>query len=121
MANSGHQEEFISRGTFKKLCLQKKEEERDIKTWTELPTDGTIYKIIDSKQLKGKYGDCLLLTIKTKLGEESKVFAPKKLQKEVGEEVTKSKPRTIYFCSLGQNKKQDGSGHLLNEYDICFK
>ena len=105
----------------KNSLFKKKEEDRDIKTWTELPTDGTIYKIIDSKQLKGKYGDCLLLTIKTKLGEESKVFAPKKLQKEVREEVNKSNPRTIYFCSLGQKKKQDGSGHLLNEYDIAFR
>ena len=120
MASNGHQE-FISRGTFKKLCLQKKEEERDIKSWIELPTDGTIYKIIDSKQIKGKYGDCLLLTIKNKLGEESKVWAPKKLQKEVGEEVKKSKPRTIYFCSLGQNKKPDGSGHLINEYESCYR
>ena len=120
MANNGHQE-FISRVTFKKLCLQKQEEERDIKTWSELSTDGTVYKIIGSKHINGKYGDCLLLNIKTKLGGESKVWAPKKLQKEVGEEAKKSKPRTIYFCSLGQNKKQDGSGHLINEYESCYR
>ena len=111
----------MSRGTFKKLCLQKKQEERDIKGWVELPIDGTVYKIIDSKKIQGKFGDCCILTIKDKRGEESKVWAPKKLQKEIDEEEKTSNPRSIYFCSLGQNKKQDGSGYLKNEYESCFR
>ena len=120
MDNNSRQE-FISISTFKQLCTQKKQEERSIKGWTELPIDGTVYKIIDSKKTQGKFGDCYILTIKNKLGEESKVWAPKKLQKEIDEEAKQSKPRSIYFCSLGQNKKQDGSGYLINEYDSCYQ
>ena len=120
MAVNSH-EEFISRSTFKKLCLQKKEEERDIKRWVELPTDGTVYKIINCKKIQGKFGDCYILSIKNKIGEESKVWAPKKLQKEFNEEANKSIPRSLYFVSLGQTRKQDGSGYLINEYESCYK
>jgi len=119
MASSTQQEEFISRSAFKKLCVQKKQEERDVKRWVELPADGTIYKIVNSKKVQGKFGDCYILTIRNKLCEESKVWGPKRLQKEIEEEAQKKKPRSIYFCSLGQNKKQDGSGFLINEYDSC--
>jgi hypothetical protein len=121
MANSSHNESFISKGAFKKLCQQHKEEKRDVKRWIELPTDGTVYKIISSEKKQGKFGDCYILTIKDKSGEESKVWAPRGLQKEAEEEAQKSKPRDIYFCSLGQNKKQDGSGHIKNEYDSCYR
>ena len=120
MAVNSH-EEFISRSTFKKLCLQKKEEERDIKRWVELPTDGTVYKIINCKKIQGKFGHCYILSIKNKIGEESKVWAPKKLQKEFNEEANKSIPRSLYFVSLGQTRKQDGSGYLINEYESCYK
>ena len=128
MAVNSH-EEFISRSTFKKLCLQKKEEERDIKSWVELQmnyrlgwiTDGTVYKIINCKKIQGKFGDCYIHSIKNKIWEESKVWAPKKLQKEFNEEANKSIPRSLYFVSLGQTKKQDGSGYLINEYESCYK
>ena len=118
MASSSNQE-FISRSTFKKLSLQRKEEERDITSWTELPIDGTVYKIIESKKLKGPFGECCILTITNKFGKESKVWAPKKLIKEIDTEAQKPKPRSIYFCSLGQNKKQDG--FLRNEYESCYR
>ena len=121
MAGTSHQEDFISRGTFKKLCLLKKEQERDVKTWSEIPVDGTIYKIVESKKVQGKFGECHILTITDKLGEHHKIWAPKKLQKEIEVEAEKPKPRSIYFCSLGQNKKQDGSGYLKNEYESCFR
>ena len=90
-------QDFVSRNTFKRLCIQKKEEERDIKNWSELPIDGTIYKIIESTKIQGKFGDCNILTIRTKTGEESKVWAPRKLQKEFEEESQKFKPRDIFF------------------------
>ena len=121
MAGNSRQEDFISRSTFKKLCIIKKEQERDVKAWSEMPVDGTIYKIIESKKVQGKFGECHILTIIDKLGEENKVWAPKKLQKEIEVEAEKPKPRSIYFCSLGQNKKQDGSGHLKNEYESCYR
>ena len=70
-------QEFISRSTFKKLSLQYKEQEeenRDAKNWIELPTDGTIFKIINvDKKNNGVYGETFLLTIIDKFGEESKV------------------------------------------------
>ena len=61
------------------------------------------------------------LTFKNKLGEENKVWTPKNLQKEIDTEAEKTKPRSIYFCSLGQNKIQDGSGRVKNEYESCYK
>ena len=113
-------QEFISRSTFKKLSLQYKEENRDAKNWTELPTDGTIFKIINVDKIKnGTYGEAFLLTIIDKSGEESKVFAPKKLKEEIKEEEKQAKPRSIFFCSMGQVKKPNG--YRKNEYDICFK
>ena len=112
-------QDFISRSTFKKLCLQRKEDERDVKSWTELPVDGTVYKIISSEKKQGKFGDCYILTVKTKVGEETKVWAPKSLQKMFEKESEKSKPRDIFFCSLGQTKKSDG--HSKNEYDCCYR
>ena len=121
MAGSSQQESFISKGTFKRLHLKKKEEERDVYRWAELPVDGAVYKIVGSKQVRSKYGDCLILTIVTKTGEESKVWAPKGLEREILAEAKKTNPRTIYFCSLGQNKKDDGSGHLKNEYESCYR
>ena len=121
MAGSSHQESFISKGTFKRLHLKKKEEERDVYSWKELPVDGTVYKIIDSKKVHSKYGDCLIITFVNKAGEENKVWAAKGLQREVLAEAQKPNPRTIYFCSLGQNKKDDGSGHLKNEYESCYR
>ena len=57
MAGNSHQQDFISRSIFKNLCLVKKEQEGDVKTWSELPVDGTIYKIIESKKVQGKFGD----------------------------------------------------------------
>ena len=117
MASGG----FISKTTFKRLSIQKKEEERDVKNWTELPTDGTLYKIIGIDKKLGKFGDCFILTIRDKNGEETKVWSPKGLQREFAEESTKLQPRTIYFCSLGQFKKQDGSGHRRNEYESCYR
>ena len=80
-----------------------------------------MYKIINSKKIQGKFGDCHILTIKNKTGEESKVWAPKNLQIAVDTEAKKTKPRSIYFCSLGQNKKEDGSGFLKNEYESCYR
>ena len=113
-------QDFVSRSTFKRLSLQHKEETRDVKNWTELSTDGTIFKIINvEKIINGTYGETFLLTIIDKSGEESKVFAPKKLKDEIKEEEKKSKPRSIFFCSLGQIKKPNG--HRKNDYDICFK
>ena len=100
MASSSHQESFISKGTFKRLHLKKKEEERDVYSWKELPVDGAVYKIIDSKKVRGKYGDCLILTFVNKAGEENKVWAATGLQREVLAEAEKPNPRTIYFCSL---------------------
>jgi hypothetical protein len=120
MASNNH-EEFISRSAFRKLAAKKTEEERDVKCWSELLVDGTIYKIIDSKQVRGKYGDCHILTFKNKFGEESKVWTPKNLQREIDTEAKKTNPRSIYFCSLGQNKIQDGSGRVKNEYESCYK
>ena len=101
----------------------KKEEERDVYRWAELSVDvdGVVYKIINSRKFLGKFGDCHILTIRNKIGEESKVCAPKYLQREFEVEAEKPKPRSIYFCSLGQNKKQDGSGHLKNEYESCYR
>ena len=90
MAGSSH-DEFISKSAFKRLCQRNKEEKRDVKKWTELTTDGTVYKIINSEKKQGKFGDCYILTIKDKSGEESKVWAPKALQKEVEEEAQKIK------------------------------
>lgn len=120
MADYGKSDQsFISRNTFKRLCLQKKEDERDVKSWTELPVDGTVYKIISSEKKQGKFGDCYILTVKNKVGEETKVWAPKNLQKMFEKESEKSKPRDIFFCSLGQIKKSDG--HLKNEYDCCYR
>ena len=120
MADYGKSDQgFISRNTFKRLCLQRKEDERDVKSWTELPVDGTVYKIISSEKKQGKFGDCYILTVKTKVGEETKVWAPKNLQKMFEKESEKSKPRDIFFCSLGQIKKSDG--HLKNEYDRCYR
>ena len=121
MAGSSQQEGFISKGTFKRLHLKKKEEEREVKRWSELPVDGTVYKIIDSKQVRGKYGDCLILTFANKIGDENKVWAPTGLQREVLAEAQKPNPRTIYFCSLGQNKKDDNTGHVRNEYESCYR
>ena len=112
-------QEFISRNTFKKLSLQYKEENRDTKKWIELPTDGTIFKIINIDKINGPHGESFILTIINKLGEESKVFAPKKLKGEIEEEGKKVKPRSIYFCSLGQIKNPNGFHR--NEYDICFR
>ena len=34
---------FISQGKFRKLALQTKQQERDVKKWTELAADGTIF------------------------------------------------------------------------------
>ena len=120
MAGSGKGDQgFISRSTFKRLCLQRKEDERDVKGWTELPVDGTVYKIVSSEKKQGKFGDCYILTVTTKTGEENKVWAPKNLQKDFETESVKSKPRDIFFCSLGQIKKPDG--HLKNEYDCCYR
>ena len=120
MADYGKSDQsFISRNTFKRLCLQKKEDERDVKSWTELPVDGTVYKIISSEKKQGKFGDCYILTVKNKVGEETKVWAPKNLQKMFEKESEKSNPRDIFFCSLGQIKKSDG--HLKNEYDCCYR
>ena len=121
MAGNSHQEGFISRSTFKNLSLLKIEQERDVKTWIEIPVDGTIYKILKSKKVQGKFGECHILTITDKLGEHHKIWAPKKLQKEIEVEAGKPKPRSIYFYSLGQNKKQDGSGYLKNEYESCYR
>ena len=121
MAGSSQQESFISKGTFKRLCLKKKEEDRDVYRWAELPVDGEVYKIVDSRKVRGKFGDCHILTIVNKAGEESKVWAPKGLQREIETEAIKTNPRSIYFCTLGQNKKEDGSGHLKNEYESCYK
>ena len=103
------------------MAQRKKEEERDVQSWVELPTDGTLYKIIDIEKNNGKFGDCYIITIKNKIGQESKVWCPRRLQKEVEEESTKPNPRTIFFCSLGQNKKEDGSGHLKNEFESCYR
>ena len=120
MADYGKSDQsFISRNTFKRLCIQRKEDERDVKSWTELPVDGTVYKIISSEKKQGKFGDCYILTVKNKVGEETKVWAPKNLQKMFEKESEKSKPRDIFFCSLGQIKKSDG--HLKNEYDCCYR
>ena len=111
-------QDFITRGTFKKLSLKKKEEERDVNKWSELPVDGTVFKIVNSEKKQGKFGDCYILTVIDKAGETSKVWAPKSLQKEIEEESSKIKPRSIYFCSLGQIKSQNG--HLRNEYESCY-
>ena len=117
---ASNNQEFISRSTFKKLSVQHKEETREVKNWGELPTDGTIFKIIDvEKIINGTFGETFILTLIEKSGEESKVFAPKKLREEIKEEEKKSKPRSIFFCSLGQIKKPNG--HRKNDYDICFK
>ena len=105
--------------TFKKLSHQHKEENRDAKKWDELPTDGTIFKIINVEKIDGPHGESSKLTIIEKSGEESKVFAPKKLKGEIEEEEKRAKARSIYFCSLGQVKRPNG--FLKNEYDICFK
>lgn len=118
---AGNGSEFISKSIFKKLSLQKKEEERDVISWSELPIDGAIYKIDDIEQKQGRFGECYILTFKNKLGAEGKVWCPRRLQREFDEESKKSKPRTLYFCTLGQNKKQDGSGHVKNEYESCFR
>ena len=107
--------------SFKRLCIKKKEEERDIQMWTELPIDGTVYKIQDIEKKNGRFGDCFILTINDKFGEQSKVWAPRRLREEFEEESKKDQPRSIYFCSLGQNKKQDGSGHVNNEYESCYR
>ena len=116
---ASNNQEFISRSTFRKLSLQNKEENRDVKNWSELPTDGTIFKIINVEKVNGPHGEAFLLTIANKSGEESKIFAPKKLKGEIEEEEKKTKPRSIFFCSMGQVKKPNG--HRRNEYDICFK
>ena len=71
MAANG--QEFISKSTFKRLSLQKKEQERDVKSWTELPVDGTLYKVISIAKKTGKFGDCFILTFKDKSGAEGKV------------------------------------------------
>ena len=117
---ASNNQEFISRGTFKKLLLLHKEENRDVKNWTELPTDGTIFKIINvDKIINGAFGETFLLTIINKYDEKSKVFAPKKLKQEIEEEEKKPKPRSIFFVSMGQVQKPNG--HRRNDYDICFK
>lgn len=117
---ASNNQEFISRGTFKKLSLQYREESREVKHWTELPSDGTIFKIINVDKIKnGNFGDTLLLTFIDKAGEESKVFASKPLKQDIEKELDKPKPRSIFFCSLGQVKRPNG--YLKNEYDICFK
>ena len=77
MASNSQQEIFISKGTFKRLCL-KKEEDRDVRRWVELPVDGAVYKITDSTKVRVKFWDCHILTI-----------APKGIQREIDAEVTK--------------------------------
>ena len=117
MAEGGS--DFISKGQFKKLADKKKEEEKDVKSWGDLPTD-VIYRIKQIEKKNGKFGECYILTSITKSRQEIKVWSPKKLIEEFEEEQKKTKPRTLYFCSLGQVRKQDGSGHMKNVFDSCF-
>ena len=106
MAGSSQQESFISKGTFKRLHLKKKEEERDVYRWAELPVDGAVYKIIGSKQVHSKYGDCLILTIINKTGEESKVWAAKGLERERSWQRQKKQIREPYIFALWDKIKK---------------
>lgn len=65
---ASNNEEFISKSTFKKLSLQNKEEKHDVKNWTELQTDGTIFKIINIAKVNGPHGKVFLLTSSNKSG-----------------------------------------------------
>ena len=112
-------QDFITRGQFKKLSTQKKEEDRDVTNWADISTE-TIFRIKQVEKKIGKFGDCHIITAISKTREEIKVWAPKKLLEEFQEEEKKKKTRALYFISLGQVRKTDGSGHSRNMFDSCF-
>lgn len=112
---TGH---FMSRSNFRKKVESQVKVSGDIKPWIELPIDGTIYKIASFEQKDGKFGICTILSIIDKLGQKTKVWAPRALVREIEAEERKEQPREIYFTSLGQSKKD---GRTYNNYDSCYQ
>ena len=104
---------FISQDNFIQKLQVRKEEEK-ILNWIEFPSNGEIFRIVKTKNVKTKYGESTILHVEDANGDGKKVWAPSKLIRDIeGKETS-----TIYFTSLGQIQKDLKT---YNNYDLIIE
>ena len=86
---------FISQDNFLQKLQVRKEQEK-VLNWTELPSDGEIYRIIRIENIKTKFGESSILHVEDVNGVGKKVWAPSKLMRDIEE----NKETSLHFLIL---------------------
>ena len=108
---------FISDETFEELTAPRRnEEDNNVIDWCDLPLD-IIYQVKFLIPVRAKYGNKVLLVLKSKEGTEIKVYSPTNVSKEL-KICMKSAKSAAYINSVGEKVGRTSSGRRTRYYDF---
>ena len=107
---------FISDETFEELTALRRDEEDNVIDWCDLPLD-IIYQVKFLIPVRTKYGNKVLLVLKSKEGTEIKVYSPTNVSKEL-KICMKSAKSAAYIKSMGEKVGRTSSGRRTRYYDF---